>query len=153
MNFQGCFPCVFTHASASLHKSQNSYHVLRNPQPLLQHTVSDVSAITITMVKTGKSLLRNLLLHDFALMRLNILHHFLNLRATVRFRPIWHRRTILFGFNAIWHRQNVTTCVLCWRLAKKGCHCRSLSHVYGLIILVTQACSWYSSCFINIGFW
>jgi hypothetical protein len=119
MNFQGCFPRVFTYVNVHLHKRKNSYHVLRNPRPLLQHTMSDVSVITITMVNTGKSLLRDLLLHNCALMRPNILHHFLNLRDSVWFRAIWHRHMIIFGFNVMWHRQNVTTLVLCWRPAER----------------------------------
>jgi hypothetical protein len=81
--------------------------------------MSDVSVITITMVNTGKSLLHDLLLHDFALIRLNILQHFLNLHGTVRFRAIWHRHMIILGFNVIWHKQNVTALVLCWRLAER----------------------------------
>ena len=96
-----------------------AHPVLRNPWPLLQYTMLDVSVITITMVNTGKSLLCDLHLHNFALMRLNILHNFLNLRDTVWFRAIWHRHMIIFGFNVIWHRQNATTLVLCWRLAER----------------------------------
>jgi hypothetical protein len=56
---------------------------------------------------------------QFCFMWLNILHHFLNLHDTVRFTAIWHRYMIIFGFNVIWHRQNVTALVFCWRLAKR----------------------------------
>jgi len=37
-------------------------------------------------------------LHNFALMQLEILHHFLNLHNCVQFNTVWHRRYIMmFG--------------------------------------------------------
>jgi hypothetical protein len=44
-------------------------------------------------------------LHDFALMRMENLHHFSNLRDN-------------FHFNAIWHRRSVAALVFCRRLAE-----------------------------------
>jgi len=59
-----------------------------------------VTVIEMYQIQAG------LFLCNFAVMRLENLHHFLNLSNNVR-------------FNAIWHGQNVAALVLCWRLAER----------------------------------
>jgi hypothetical protein len=64
-----------------------------------------------------------LVLRNFALTRLENLHHFLNLHDN-------------FQFNAVWHRRSVVVLIFCRRLAGSDGHCHALSKVYGLITLV-----------------
>jgi hypothetical protein len=58
--------------------------------------------------------LRSCFLHVFALMLLENLHHFLNLRNN-------------FWFHTIWHTRSVTMLIFCRRLADSVCHCHAIS--------------------------
>jgi len=77
------------------------------------------------------------MLHDLALMRLENLHQFLNLRDS-------------FRFNVISHTRSVAIIVL--EAGRKWSHCHAISHVYGFITLVIQTRGWCSSTINRIGF-